>query len=120
MKCFILGIKFIFKNSIVKFLSKEDDDKVLNKIELQDGTILSADIVILGIGSLFNTDWLKGSSIKMLDDGTVEVDKVQLNRWRLKNVTRHLGYIVLTPFCSPTVQLIIKKKEERKIPKNNF
>ncbi|XP_033207120.1 apoptosis-inducing factor 3 isoform X2 [Belonocnema kinseyi] len=69
------GIKFIFKNSIEKFLPKANDDKVLSQIKLQDGTTLPADIAILGIGSFYNTDWLKASSIKMLDNGTVKVDK---------------------------------------------
>lgn len=44
---------------------------------MQDGTILPADIAIIGIGSFFNTEWLKESSIKMLDNGTLEVDKVR-------------------------------------------
>ncbi|XP_051162893.1 apoptosis-inducing factor 3 isoform X2 [Leptopilina boulardi] len=69
------GIKFIFKNSVEKYIGKENDDKILSKIEMQDGTILPADIAIIGIGSFFNTEWLKESSIKMLDNGTLEVDK---------------------------------------------
>ena len=76
MGCFLSGIKFIFKSSIQKYLPKENDNKVLSKIELEDGTTLPADIAILGIGSFFNTDWLRGSSIKMLDNGSVEVNKV--------------------------------------------
>lgn len=69
------GIKFIFKNSVEKYLGKENDDEVLSKVEMQDGTILPADIAIIGIGSFLNTEWLKESSIKMLDNGTIEVDK---------------------------------------------
>lgn len=49
---------------------------MVSKVELKDGRLLPADIVILGIGSTFHTDWMKGSGVTMLDDGSVEVDKV--------------------------------------------
>nr|XP_050869297.1 apoptosis-inducing factor 3 isoform X3 [Vespula vulgaris] len=69
------GIKFIFNNSISKFLAKEDNDNILGKIELSNGNILEADICIIGIGTTFYTDWLKESKIKMLDNGGIIVDK---------------------------------------------
>ncbi|KAL2717178.1 apoptosis-inducing factor 3 isoform X2 [Vespula squamosa] len=69
------GIKFIFNNSISKFLAKEGNDNILGKIELSNGNILEADICIIGIGTTFYTDWLKESKIKMLDNGGIIVDK---------------------------------------------
>lgn len=50
----------------------------MNKVELTDGQILPADIVIVGIGTIFYTDWLKESVVKMRNDGSVIVNKVQL------------------------------------------
>ncbi|XP_015176501.1 PREDICTED: apoptosis-inducing factor 3 isoform X2 [Polistes dominula] len=69
------GIKFIFNNNISKFIPKEGTDNTLGKVELSDGNILEADICIIGIGSTFYTDWLKKSTIKLLDNGAIIVDK---------------------------------------------
>lgn len=49
------------------------------KVELTDGQILPADIVIVGIGSTFYTDWIKESFVKMRNDGTIIVNKVLLS-----------------------------------------
>ncbi|XP_020288513.1 apoptosis-inducing factor 3 isoform X2 [Pseudomyrmex gracilis] len=68
------GVKFIFRNNIKQFISREGET-VVAKVELTDGQILSADIAIVGIGSTFYTDWMKDSSVGMRDDGTVVVDK---------------------------------------------
>ncbi|XP_070159015.1 apoptosis-inducing factor 3 isoform X2 [Polyergus mexicanus] len=69
------GVKFIFQNNIKQFIPKKDEENVLDKIELTDGQILPADIVIAGIGSTFYTDWLKESVLKMRNDGTIIVNK---------------------------------------------
>ena len=71
-----LGVKFIFENNIKQFIPKEREENVLAKVELTDGQILSADIVIVGIGSTFYTDWMKTSSVTMRDDGSIPVNKV--------------------------------------------
>lgn len=44
-------------------------------MELKEGTILPADIAIMGIGSTFYTDWLKETPIAMQSDGSIPVDK---------------------------------------------
>lgn len=69
-------MKFI-NNSIKQFVPKEGKD-VLAEIEFTDGQVLPADIAIIGIGTTFYTDWLKGSSIQMNSNGTVLVNKVYL------------------------------------------
>ncbi|XP_018343990.1 PREDICTED: apoptosis-inducing factor 3-like isoform X1 [Trachymyrmex septentrionalis] len=69
------GVKFIFENNIKQFIPKEREENVLAKVELTDGQILSADIVIVGIGSTFYTDWMKTSSVTMRDDGSIPVNK---------------------------------------------
>ncbi|XP_011251245.1 apoptosis-inducing factor 3 isoform X2 [Camponotus floridanus] len=69
------GVKFIFQNNIKQFIPKEDEENVLGRVELTDGQILPADIVIVGIGSTFYTDWLKDSLVEMRNNGTIIVNK---------------------------------------------
>ncbi|KMR04596.1 apoptosis-inducing factor 3 [Lasius niger] len=69
------GVKFIFQNNIKQFIPKEDEENVLAKVELTDGQILPADIVVVGIGSTFYTNWLKESFVKMRNDGTIIVNE---------------------------------------------
>lgn len=71
-----LGIKFVYGTSINRFLPREDNQDVVGQVELKDGRILPADIVILGIGSTLYTNWMKDSGVKLLDNGSVQVDKV--------------------------------------------
>lgn len=49
----------------------------MGRVELTDGQILPADIVIVGIGSTFYTDWLKDSLVEMRNNGTIIVNEVQ-------------------------------------------
>lgn len=67
------GVQFIFNQTIAKIIS--NDEMKVSQVELTDGTVLPADIVILGIGSTFYTDWLKSSGIEMLENGAIVVDK---------------------------------------------
>ncbi|KZC13355.1 Apoptosis-inducing factor 3 [Dufourea novaeangliae] len=69
------GIKFILGNNIAQFIAKEDDGNTVGTVLLTDGTVLPADIAIIGIGSTLYTDWIKDSSIQMLEDGSIIVDK---------------------------------------------
>lgn len=61
-------------------------------MELLDGTILQVDLLILGVGSTLNTEWLKGSGVKLLDDGSVEVNKV-FNLKQLLHIKNFLNLI---------------------------
>lgn len=70
------GIKFVFDSNIVKFEAKEADESVVGTVVLNNGEILNADIVIIGIGSTFYTNWIKDSPIETLEDGSIVVDKV--------------------------------------------
>nr|XP_031832152.1 apoptosis-inducing factor 3 isoform X2 [Nomia melanderi] len=69
------GIKFLFGNNITQFIAKADEKNDVGSVLLTDGTVLPADIVIIGIGCTFYTDWIKDSSIRMLEDGSIMVDK---------------------------------------------
>lgn len=68
------GIQFMFDTTITEFTPKENGETV-GTVVLKDGTVLPADIVIIGLGSTFNTEWLKDSSVEMLENGSVPVDK---------------------------------------------
>nr|XP_033333253.1 apoptosis-inducing factor 3 isoform X2 [Megalopta genalis] len=69
------GVKFLFGNNIAQFVAKETDQNCVGTVVLNDGTVLSADIVIIGIGSTLYTDWIKDSSVDMLENGSIKVDK---------------------------------------------
>ncbi|XP_078037924.1 apoptosis-inducing factor 3 isoform X3 [Augochlora pura] len=69
------GVKFVFGNNIAQFVAKETDPNCIGTVVLNNGTVLTADIAIIGIGSTFYTDWVKDSSIEMLENGSIKVDK---------------------------------------------
>ncbi|OAD60226.1 Apoptosis-inducing factor 3 [Eufriesea mexicana] len=71
------GVKFIFERNIAQFIAKEGgkQPQSVGSVVLTDGEHHPADIVIIGIGSRFYTDWIKDSPIQMLDDGSIVVDK---------------------------------------------
>lgn len=69
------GVKFIFENSIAQFVAKEDNANTIGSVILTNGTVLPADVAIIGIGTTFYTDWMKDSPIDMLQDGSVRANK---------------------------------------------
>ncbi|XP_071871228.1 apoptosis-inducing factor 3 isoform X1 [Bombus fervidus] len=69
------GVKFIFESNITQFVAKDDDKNAVGTVVLNNGEVLPADIVIIGIGSKLYTDWIKDTPIKMLQDGSIIVDK---------------------------------------------
>ena len=71
-----LGVKFIIGYNIEKFIPNEQNPEEIGQIELSNGDIIPTNIAILGIGSTFNTDWLKGTPIKMHNNGSVETNEV--------------------------------------------
>ncbi|EJO5346255.1 CoA-disulfide reductase [Clostridium botulinum] len=65
------GVGLILQDGVKSF--KENDDNI--KVNLQSGTELKADIVILAIGVKPDTAFLKGSSIEIGPRGHIIVDK---------------------------------------------
>lgn len=49
-------------------------DGALESVELNDGTILKADICIMGVGSTLNTGFLKGSGLNTNKDGSIDTN----------------------------------------------
>ncbi|XP_052752094.1 apoptosis-inducing factor 3 isoform X1 [Galleria mellonella] len=74
-------VKFHFGTTIIKC---NGENGAIKSVELDNGTTLPADMLILGVGSTFHTDFLKNSGIKLETNGAVSVnDKLETN---IKNV----------------------------------
>ncbi|KAJ8926295.1 hypothetical protein NQ314_021354 [Rhamnusium bicolor] len=82
------GVNFITRSGMTKV--NEDCKGNVVSVELNDGklliivfffrvqkycTTLRADLVIMGVGSTFYTDFLKSSGIDIKEDGTIETDE---------------------------------------------
>ncbi|MGR9235078.1 3-phenylpropionate/trans-cinnamate dioxygenase ferredoxin reductase subunit [Rhizobium leguminosarum] len=65
-----LGTKFHFSSAVEKIVGSADG---VEGLQLSDGTVIDADLVILGIGGLANGEWLAACGIEY-DNGIV-VDK---------------------------------------------
>ena len=46
----------------------------MSAVELVDGTVLKADLLITGIGSTMNSDFAKGSGLQLRPDGSLETN----------------------------------------------
>ena len=68
------GIAFRGSTS-VKAIRKESGE-ALTKVELSNGEVLSADVVIMGVGVRPATDYLKESGWELEKDGSVKVDEL--------------------------------------------
>lgn len=67
------GVNFIMNSGIKRCIG--DVDRKLTSVELNDGTILKADICIMGVGSTFFTTFLEGSDVKLNKDGSVDTNE---------------------------------------------
>ncbi|XP_026501394.1 apoptosis-inducing factor 3 [Vanessa tameamea] len=75
------GVKFYFETTITKC---NGDNGIIKSVELANGKTLPADMLILGVGSTFYTDFLKDSNIALESNGSVNVnDKLETN---IKNI----------------------------------
>jgi len=68
------GVKFHMSTSVDKATPGSDSSNV-GAVHLMDGTIIEADLVVLGVGVMPNTLYLKGNSSVMLEkDGSLKTD----------------------------------------------
>ncbi|XP_028133712.2 apoptosis-inducing factor 3-like [Diabrotica virgifera virgifera] len=70
----------LFKKNGVHFIPKMTIDAIngtekVEGVKLHDGTILPADLVILGTGSNPNTDFLRSSNLQLKENGTIETNE---------------------------------------------
>ena len=65
-------VEFVMNSGIKK--CNGNDSGALESVELNDGSILKADICIMGVGSTLNTGFLKESGLKLNRDGSVDTN----------------------------------------------
>lgn len=65
-------IEFVMNSGIAKCIGNAEG--ALESVELADGTILKADLCIMGVGSTLNTDFLKNSGLTINRDGSVNTN----------------------------------------------
>lgn len=66
------GVKFYFQNGIREFVG---EDGKLKQAILNDGTVLEADLCVLGVGVEPVTDFLENSDIELTSAGYIPVNK---------------------------------------------
>lgn len=64
------GIRFQLNSQVMEFLG----DEVLQEVVLSDGTHLEADVCIVGIGVIPNTEFIKSKEIQITDSRLITVD----------------------------------------------
>lgn len=71
------GVKFYMSAVVERATASELDQKAVGAVHLKDGTVLPADLVIVGAGVRPATDFLKNSSpsIQLEKDGSVKTDE---------------------------------------------
>lgn len=94
------GAKFYMESSVEKGVPSKSDPSKIGGVQLKDGTVLDADIVIQGIGIKPATGYLKDSpEIKLLDDGSIRVNE-SFEVEGLKDVFA-IGDIATYPYHGP-------------------
>lgn len=66
-------IDFVMNSGIKKCIGNADG--ILESVELNDGTVLKADICIMGVGSTLYTQFLKSSGLNINRDGSIDTNK---------------------------------------------
>ncbi|XP_058454692.1 apoptosis-inducing factor 3 isoform X2 [Malaya genurostris] len=66
------GVEFIMNSGLKRCIG--DDNRNLISAELIDGTVLKADLCIMGIGSTLNTNFLNDSGVKINGNGSIDTN----------------------------------------------
>ncbi|KAL4878266.1 hypothetical protein BJY04DRAFT_209335 [Aspergillus karnatakaensis] len=70
------GVKFALSAGVAKATPSEKEARKVGAVHLQDGTVLPADVVILGVGVRPATDFLQGNpAVSLEKDGSLKVDE---------------------------------------------
>lgn len=69
------GVVFKLGASVEKATPSQGNEKAVGAVHLKDGTVLPADVVILGVGVRPATDFLKGSGLSLEEDGSLATDE---------------------------------------------
>ncbi|KAL4869681.1 hypothetical protein BDV12DRAFT_185005 [Aspergillus spectabilis] len=70
------GVKFHLSAGVAKATPSNEEARKVGAVHLQDGTVLPADLVILGVGVRPATDFLQGNPAVTLEkDGSIKTDE---------------------------------------------
>ncbi|KAL4743038.1 hypothetical protein BDV11DRAFT_166700 [Aspergillus similis] len=70
------GVKFMLSAGVAKATPSNEEARKVGAVHLQDGTVLPADVVVLGVGVRPATDFLQGNpAITLEKDGSIKVDE---------------------------------------------
>ncbi|KAK4176539.1 hypothetical protein QBC36DRAFT_328974 [Triangularia setosa] len=94
------GVKFYMSAGVEKAEPSDSDPSVVGSVHLKDGTKLDADLIILGVGVVPATEYLKDNSVVRLEqDGSLKVDE-SFSVVGLKDVYA-IGDIASFPYHGP-------------------
>ncbi|OJJ48105.1 hypothetical protein ASPZODRAFT_62049 [Penicilliopsis zonata CBS 506.65] len=95
------GVQFYLNASVAKATPSESDSSVVGAVHLQDGTVLPADLVIIGVGVRPATDFLRGNpAIQLEKDGSIKTDEFFAVP-SLQNDVYAIGDIATYPYHGP-------------------
>lgn len=119
------GVKFQFQTTIAKC---NGENGVIKSVELTNGTTLPADMLILGVGTTFYTEFLRDSGIAMEPNGAVDVnenletnikniyaggDIAKAPVFAAGNAKRSIGHVGLSQYHGRIAALNIMNKNTR-------
>ncbi|KAH7912323.1 hypothetical protein BJ138DRAFT_1134802 [Hygrophoropsis aurantiaca] len=69
-----LGVKFHMQSNVEKIIASDNDSKLASGVAV-NGEVIPADFVVMGVGVMPATDFLKQSGFELEDDGGIKVDQ---------------------------------------------
>ncbi|CAH0549204.1 unnamed protein product [Brassicogethes aeneus] len=77
--CIGQAVRALYEEKGITFVPNSGIKKIngcssVESVELNDGTILKCDVLIMGTGSDFNTDFLRNSGVNLEENGSVDCD----------------------------------------------
>ena len=71
------GVKFKMEAGVDKATPSKSKSEDVGAVHLKDGSVLDADLVVLGVGVAPATEYLKGSdNVKLMDDGSLKCNEL--------------------------------------------
>ncbi|EAW10911.1 putative AIF-like mitochondrial oxidoreductase (Nfrl) [Aspergillus clavatus NRRL 1] len=99
------GVKFKMSAGVVKATPSDSDPSKVGAVHLKDGTVLPADLVILGVGVRPATDFLRDNpAVKLEKDGSIKTDDYFAVPG-LNNDVFAIGDIATYPYHGPGTDL---------------
>lgn len=95
------GVKFKLSAGVAKATPSNEEARNVGAVHLQDGTVLPADVVVLGVGVRPATDFLQGNPAVTLEkDGSIKTDE-HFAVPGLNNDVFAIGDIATYPYHGP-------------------